>query len=284
MKYTLLFLLTLTTTIVVAQTPAAQITVTGKGKPVLFIPHIGCPPEMWKDVVKELAKRNTCHTVSLAGFAGSAPIDSAYTRQYISFLQQYMQSKKLKEITVVGMNYGGFLALQLAQHPSVGKLVVIDTYPFLAQVLNPKATLQDAQTYATQMKAGYLSPSDKDFEAIVYENGKAMITNDTIKAKTYAQWVALSDRKTIATALADQMAADLRPILPFIKVPVLIIGTWYFGKTYKKMPIEEGSRMHEEFYRTLPNHTIRLTETAKDFIHWDDPEWFVNELKSFITK
>lgn len=284
MKHTLLFLLAFTVATVSAQTPAAQITVIGKGKPVLLIPHIGCPPEMWIGVTEELAKKNTCHVVSLAGFAGTVPIDSAYTKRYIHFIQQYLQTKKLAEVTVVGMNYGGFLALQLAQHPSVGKLVVIDTYPFLAQVLNPKATQQDADTYASQMKAGYLAPNEKDFEAIVYQNGKAMITNDTIKAKMYARWVAQSDRKTIATALADQMATDLRPSLTSIKVPVLIVGTWYFGKTYKNMPIEEGYRMHEEFYGVLPNHTVRLTETAKDFMHWDDPDWFLNELSLFMSR
>lgn len=280
MKYALIFLLTFATTNILAQ--AAHVTVTGKGKPVLFIPHIGCPPEMWEEVVKELALKNSCHVVSLAGFAGMAPIDSAYSKQYINFLKQYMQSKKLKDVTVVGMNYGGFLALQLAQHPAVGKVVVIDTYPFLAQVLNPQATQHDANTYAAQMKAGYLAPTEKDFESIVYQNGKAMITHDTVRAKTYAQWVARSDRKTIATALADQMATDLRPSLASIKIPVLIIGTWYFGKTYQSKPIAEGYRMHEEFYRTLPHHTVRLTETAKDFMHWDEQAWFINELKLFL--
>ncbi len=217
-----------------SQIQPGKVIVTGKGNPVLFIPHIGCPPEMWKEVVAKLSKNYACHTIALAGFAGLPAIDSVYSSRYAAFIQHYIESKKLREVTLVGMNYGGFLAIQLSTHPAVRKLVIIDTYPFLAAVLNPKATQKDAEIYSMQMKSGYLAPNDKDFETMIYQNGNAMITNDTLKAKQYAKWVAGSDRKTIATALAEQMSADLRPLLPSIQVPVLIMGTWYFGKNIQE--------------------------------------------------
>ncbi|RAV98165.1 alpha/beta fold hydrolase [Pseudochryseolinea flava] len=266
-----------------AQTPAT-VAVTGKGKPVLFLPHIGCSPDMWNEVVSEISKTHECHVFSFAGFAKAQPLKENYTAQYLTYIAQYITDKKLKDVTLVGMNYGGFISLQLGTTLHVKKIVVIDTYPFLSQVLNPDVTLTEAAAYASQAKSSYLAPTDSAFHAVMYQTGKAMITNDSVNAKRYAEWNVQSDRKTIAEVLADQMKTDLRPALANIKIPVLIIGTWYFGKTYKKLPIEEGYRMHETFYKTLTNRTIKLTETAKDFMQWDEPQWFLNEVKHFLAK
>ncbi|MDJ1468583.1 alpha/beta hydrolase [Cytophagaceae bacterium DM2B3-1] len=267
-----------------SQIPAIEVKVSGKGKPVLFIPHIGCPGEMWQYVANELGKTYQCHIISLAGFAGQTPLDSNYTQQYLTQIRNYIKTKKLKEITLLGMNYGGFLALQLHNQPAVSKLIVIDTYPFLAQILNPAATATDATTYASQAKSGYLAASATDFAQMMYQTGKGMITHDTVKARQYAHWLTQSDRKTIASVLADQLQTDLRAQLPSIKIPVLTIGTWYFGKNLKKMPLEEGYKMHENFFSSLPNHKTVLTETGKDFMHWDEPAWFVKEVITFINK
>ncbi len=49
------------------------------------------------------------------------------------------------------------------------------------------------------------------------------------------------------------------------------------------MPIEAGYKMHEELYASIPNRSIKLTETAKDFMHWDEPAWFLNELQKFLS-
>ncbi len=286
-KITAFFLLVIafTTASVQAQSRVYEVKVTGKGSPLLFIPHIGCSGDMWKDVVSELSKTHECHVFYLAGFAGLAPLDSNYTQQYKNAISDYIQTKKLKNATVIGMNYGGFIALQLAARTErVARLIVIDTYPFLAQILNPAITQEQALTFASNIKRAYLDQDKSAFHTMMYQLGKNMITNDTLKAKLYADWNAASDRKTIATALGDQMATDLRPILPAIKIPVLCFGTWYFGKTMKKMPIEEGYTMHDNFYASLTNHSVKLTETSKDFMHWDDSPWFIKEVNQFIQK
>lgn len=286
-KFTVFLLLVIAFITASAQTKSRvyEVKVTGKGSPLLFIPHIGCSGDMWKDVVHELSKTHECHVFYLAGFAGLAPLDSNYTQQYKDAINQYIEVKKLKNTTVIGMNYGGFIALQLAAKTErVARLIVIDTYPFLAQILNPAITREQANTFANNIKRAYLDQDKSTFHSMMYQLGKNMITHDTLKAKLYADWNTTSDRKTIATALGDQMATDLHGTLPEIKIPVLCFGTWYFGKTMKKMPIEEGYKMHENFYVSLASHTVKLTETAKDFMHWDDSQWFIKEVNQFIQK
>lgn len=281
----LLLIIVFTTALVQAQQHVYQVKVTGKGSPLLFIPHVGCSGDMWQDAVKELSKTHECHVFYLAGFAGLAPLDSNYTQQYKAAINQYIEVKKLRNTTVIGMNYGGFIALQLAAKPEhIARLIVIDTYPFLAQILNPAITQEQANVFANNIKRAYLDQDKNAFHTMMYQLGKNMITHDTLKAKLYADWNTTSDRKTIATALSDQMATDLRSILPKIKIPVLCFGTWYFGKTMKKMPIEEGYTMHNNFYASLAGHTVKLTETTKDFIHWDDAQWFIKEVNQFIQK
>ena len=281
----LLLCILLTAGVACAEKNVFQVKVTGKGNPVLFIPHIGCSGDMWNDAVKEMSKTNECHVFYLAGFAGLQPLDSNYTQQYKESIRNYIVTKKLKNVTVVGMNYGGFIGLQLAAQPAlIKRLIVMDTYPFLAQVLNANITQEQANTFAGNMKNAYMSSPDNAFQGMMYQMGKNMITHDTVRAKLYADWNAQSDRKTIATVLADQMSTDLRNLLPEIKIPVLCFGTWYFGRTMKKMTTEEGYQMHEKFYATLPDHTVKLTETAKDFMHWDESQWFIKEVTMFLQK
>jgi N-formylmaleamate deformylase len=281
----LLVIIATTALVQAQQSRVYQVKVTGKGTPLLFIPHIGCSGDMWQDAVKELSKTHECHVFYLAGFAGLAPLDSNYTQQYKDAIQQYIEVKKLKNTTVIGMNYGGFIALQLAAKSAhIARLIVIDTYPFLAQILNPAITQEQAHTFANNIKRAYLDQDKDTFHAMMYQLGKNMITHDTLKAKLYADWNTTSDRETIATALSDQMATDLHGVLPEIKIPVLCFGTWYFGKTMKKMALQEGYTMHDKFYASLPLHTVKLTETAKDFMHWDDSQWFIKEVNNFILK
>ncbi|HZJ71843.1 MAG TPA: hypothetical protein VFF36_13000, partial [Planctomycetota bacterium] len=45
--------------------------VTGRGRPVIFIPGLGCPGAVWDDTVDQLGDQIETHVLTLAGFAGT---------------------------------------------------------------------------------------------------------------------------------------------------------------------------------------------------------------------
>ena len=45
--------------------------VTGEGRPIIFIPGLACPGEMWDETVELLGDGIQAHVLTLAGFAGT---------------------------------------------------------------------------------------------------------------------------------------------------------------------------------------------------------------------
>src|SRR5688572_1970248 len=57
------------------QPKAFQVEVTGTGRPIVFIPGLGCPGEVWNETVAHLGEEDyQTHVLTLAGFAGTKPI------------------------------------------------------------------------------------------------------------------------------------------------------------------------------------------------------------------
>ncbi len=67
----LLFLVT--TFSVRAQSSAFEVTVKGKGDPVLLFPGFTCTGAVWDDTVSELSKEFECHVFTFAGFGDGTP-------------------------------------------------------------------------------------------------------------------------------------------------------------------------------------------------------------------
>src|SRR5712691_8758561 len=69
--------------------------VSGHGRPVIFIPGLGCPGEVWDDFVEHLGDDYESHVLTLSGFAGrdaiSEPLSAAVRRD----LTRYIRSRHL---------------------------------------------------------------------------------------------------------------------------------------------------------------------------------------------
>ena len=72
--------------------------VTGQGRPLILIPGLASSGEVWQGTVARLcgpqAKRQ-CHVLTLAGFAGAAPIAGDLLAQAEQQLADYIGTQKL---------------------------------------------------------------------------------------------------------------------------------------------------------------------------------------------
>src|SRR5439155_16761665 len=98
--------------------PAAPfaVKVTGKGKPIIFIPGLACSGEVWDSAVEHYKDHNECHVLTLAGFAGQPALKdkSAYLETIRKAIVAYIKEKKLDKPVVVGHSLGGYLVFALA--------------------------------------------------------------------------------------------------------------------------------------------------------------------------
>lgn len=125
-----------------AQSAVKVTPISNKGNPIIFLPHIGCSSEMWVDIVKNYQKNYSCYLVDFAGFNGQKPIDTLYTETYVSDLSKFIKKAKLKNVILVGQNYGAFVAVKLASNKnlSIKAIIASDFYPKLSMVLDPSMT------------------------------------------------------------------------------------------------------------------------------------------------
>ena len=107
-----------------------------------------------------------------------------------------------------------------------------------------------------------------------------MIT-DAVNVKIATEWSIQSDRATIAQAMFELMTTDLREGVAKVHIPILVLGSWYGAKDYG-ITQEIVKTNYEKQFSKSKNCKIIIAETAKHFIMWDQPQWFLTTIETFI--
>src|SRR5580765_7030998 len=143
-----------------------RVQVTGHGRPMILIPGYASSGDTWKTTVARYQDKFTCHVITLAGFAGVAPISEHVLAAARTELASYITAQHLDHPVIVGHSLGGSLALQLAtDHPDlVGPLVIVDSLPFFAGAQMQAKTLEDARPGIAAMKAYMSNQTRQQYE------------------------------------------------------------------------------------------------------------------------
>src|ERR1039457_2426934 len=164
-----------------AQTPAPSfhVDIIGKGKPMILIPGFASSGETWDSTVARYKDRYECHVLTLAGFAGEPRIEAPFLETVRKDLAAYIRDNKMNKPVIVGHSLGGVLALWLAEREPdlVGPLVIVDSLPFLAAIMNPDATAESVKAQAEQMRKMYSGPPTEQTEKMGEMAVKAMVTS-----------------------------------------------------------------------------------------------------------
>ena len=140
-----------------------------------------------------------------------------------------------------------------------------------------------------QMHSYMASQSREQYEQYVRSGvaTKYMVINpndlDVIK-----QWGLSSDQETVANAMHELLAHDLRPDLSNISSPVLVLGTWSglsdsLQQNGIKIAREQITATFQEQYASLPHLHFSMADKARHFVMWDDPKWFFQQLEGFLA-
>jgi pimeloyl-ACP methyl ester carboxylesterase len=259
-----------------------KVEVTGHGKPMILVPGLYSSGEVWESVVSRYKANYECHVLTLAGIAGEPPVRAPFLEKVRLGLADYIRAKKLRKPVVAGHSMGGFLALWLAsKEPQlVGPIIVVDMLPFPPAAQQPAATSETMKSQAEALRKGMLTQSPEQRQQMQTAVLQTMIT-DPAKLALAAKWAALSDTNTVAEAMYEMFTLDLRPDLARIKVPTLVICTWVGLRQY--MSREQVEKNFREQYAELSGYKLVVSEKAKHFVMFDDPEFLFKEMDSFLT-
>ncbi|WP_290696690.1 alpha/beta hydrolase [Lacinutrix sp.] len=273
-----------TTTYSQSEKYSFNVEIKGKGNPIILIPGLASSGKVWKETTDTLEKKYECHILTLAGFANQKAI--SLEKGYLSVIKKEITKYILNELNqkpiLIGHSLGGFLSLSIAssQPTLLRKIIIVDSYPFYSLAFNSNATIENVIPQAKMMKEMVLSTSDSLF---VQQQRKTMTTmvTDSVNIKTATEWSLQSDRKTVAQAMYEIMTTDLRNDIEKVKIPMLVFGSWYGAKDYG-ITKEIVQKNYENQFLKAKNCKIEVAKTAKHFIMWDEPKWFISLVKSFI--
>jgi len=267
-----------------APAPAAPhsfaVTVTGSGPPLILIPGLASSGETWTSTVEHLRTRYTCHVLTLAGFAGVPAISEPLVPAVRAELARYITAHGLAKPIVVGHSLGGALALAFAaeQPALVGPIVIVDALPFLAATMGV-GSVDEARPMLDGIRGMMTGQTQAQYEAFVRAGTqtRGMVRSDEDHARI-VQWGLASDRKTVGSAMLDLLGTDLRPVLPRITAPALVVGTWVgWGDRESTLAVYRAQ------YEGLAHMHFAVSETARHFVMFDEPAWWLGELDRFLA-
>jgi len=254
-----------------------HVNVTGKGEPIILIPGFTVPGEVWNPLVKELEKKYECHTITLAGFGGKAPIAFPWLPKINQSIQNYIYDNSLKNVTVIGHSLGGTIATWLAsqEETMVSNIIVVDALPAAGALMIPNFN-PDNLVYDSPYNNQQLAMDDKQFEQMAITMSKGMSLKESAQ-EDIKNWVLMADRKTYVYGYTDYLKLDLREDLKKISVPTTVIAaTMPYGK-------EMVTKTYRDQYSNLEKYDFILADNAAHFIMLDQPEWFANQIKMILS-
>ena len=166
-------------------------------------------------------------------------------------LAAYIRNNKLDKPVIVGHSLGGFMALWLAEKEPdlVGPLVIVDSLPFLAAVMQPGATAESVKPMAENMRKMFSGPPTDETE----KQGQASIKSMVTKPEDYEMilgWSKKSDRIAEGNAMYDMMTTDLRADLDKITSRTIVIGTWIGYKEYGVTRDQVEKNFRDQYSKT----------------------------------
>lgn len=271
----LLFILILVQNTLVAQS-SISVKTSGKGNPVIFLPGFATPGEVWNATVANLPDHQA-HLVTYAGFGGVAPVEMPWYGKLKSDLMDYIESNQLKNLILVGHSMGGNLALDLAAAlpGRVAKVVVADALACMREVMMPGVPAE-ALGYQNPYNDQMLAMDAAAQSAYLDQMTRNMISKPEDQAQVKA-WMAAADRKTFVYGYVDLLKLDSRPLLPTIQVPVLLMVA---GQPYGPGALETMKKQYE----TLPNKSFAFAADSKHYLMLDLPDWFIQQINTFIAQ
>ncbi|HEY0601377.1 MAG TPA: alpha/beta fold hydrolase [Herpetosiphonaceae bacterium] len=250
---------------------AVHYEVFGKGRPVLFLHGWLGSWRYWLPSMEVASTHFRTYAFDLIGFGDThqrniEPSISAYAEQVIRFLDEL----GIEQVALVGHSMGGMVALKIAiEHPdriervvTVGAPIVGSSLALLLKLtaFHPIARGMDALPSLTKWLFRY-------FLAEADEQAMLEILEDSVKPTA----------DSIRASVRSMMRTDLRPDLPRLSVPSLVLHG-----THDDIVMPTQIEVIRRALRTSPYLRQFSIDGSRHFPWVDQPDLFHEQLITFL--
>lgn len=269
-----------------AEERMAHISVTsaGSGTPLVLIPGMSTPRDVWNDLAATLDGKHRLILVQVNGFAGDdagANAKDGMLDGIVADIHSYLAQHKLGPARVIGHSMGGLLAMKLAlAHPEdVERLMVVDALPFFGTVLADKATVETTRPIAESMRSRMLAARDtiraKAATPVTTDPGGGMSARPEGRIRV-ANWSMKADPAVVGQAVYEDMITDLRGDIAKIAAPMTVL--YHTDSDASAL----NGQVYTRDYAAQPNAKLVAVPDSAHFIMLDQPQRFAEEVQSFL--
>lgn len=272
-------------------TPVADALVLGTGpETMILIPDIRFTGEALRTFMERNSDRYTMHAITPPGYGGTAMPPpkpegefGAWEMNAAAGIAHYIREKGLQQPIVLGHGMGGRLAtIVAAEHEGlVGKVIALNTQFSWPLPKNENPTPEERVEF---IKKEMLPRMAKIPEAEWLRRKKLnmpQMTIDTKRSEQIAELAMRTGRVAEDGYVVDFAARDLRPLLPSIRVPVLLFeanGLNDAPKVFRDRQ-EEVSRANAAH---IPGAKVVVFRQTRHFAFDDRPEEFDAAIVAFL--
>ena len=253
------------------------------GRPMILIPGLASGGWVWQETVREFAKEHTLYVVTLPGFDGRAAVAGNPFDAAKAALAELIAARRLLKPVLVGHSIGATLSIALAEDlgERIGGAVAIDGLAVFPRTENtpPEQRAAMAEAFRQRMAA----PTPQAFAAQQQQYMRAVGVIDMAKADDLALLTSRSDPAAAAAFAGAVLALDLRPGLPKIRAPMLMLVPSY-GPDNAAMGGTANDKL--AYYRELmagtPSLDVQVIDNARHFAMLDQPRAVNDALRQFL--
>lgn len=243
----------------------------GEGPPLVLLHGFVGDSREWRRQIDGLSDEFTVVAWDAPGSgASSDPPESFRMPDYADCLAGFVDALGLGRSHVVGLSFGGGLALELyRRHPAIPKtLVLASAYAGWAGSLPPEVV---EQRLRQSLQSAELPP-DQFVRAMI-----PTLFSESAPAERVDQFAAIMSRfhpagfRAMARSLAE---ADLRDVLPRIDVPTLLL----YGDKDVRAPLNVAENLHA----AIPMSRLVVMPGVGHMNHIEAAERFNAEVRAFL--
>jgi len=272
---------------VAAPTPASDriiVAVTGQGPDVILIPGLASSAHVWDATVVHISAHHRVHVVQVAGFAGTPAGSNASGPVFeplVEAIHSYIAANHLQGAAVIGHSLGGTIAMRLAiAHPGdAGKIMIVDSLPYVGMMFGPQMTVPLVQPQATMIRDQTVNGTQEAYAAAEPGQMARLIKSHNAEAEAAIAAASASDHRVVGQALYDDLVTDLRPDISKIAVPVTMLYPW---DQTSGAPQQVFDTLYTNAYAPLPHGKVERIDGSYHFIMIDQPAVFLTKVDAFL--
>ncbi|MEZ6022395.1 MAG: alpha/beta hydrolase [Hyphomonadaceae bacterium] len=268
------------------QSDRISVAAAGEGRDVIFIPGLSSHPEIWDSTVESLGPGYRVHLVHVRGFGGLEPganADGPVAAPVAEEIARYIEANGLDHPAVIGHSMGGTIGMMLAaRHPdSVGKLMVVDMFPFMGAMFGgPAATPETLTPIADNIRAQMAAVPQGVVTPILRQTIESMVGTEAARAQII-EHARQSNNVTTANAFRELIVTDLRPELANITMP---FTTLYVIPPQAPITPEQYAAFMVASYANIPQANVVRIDDSRHFIMIDAHARFMQEVRAFLAE